>query len=184
MSTREMVWQSFTNHFEEIEHLQNELCQVIAREQTIRDQIKTKKAFLEERANLPWDQIQVVLAVRDLQNHDRGGDVSSVNQKKIIKEDGTRLRVLKAIAHYEDHNRESHINERSIRIYINTHSPGFLEGHRDNIIHCALADMFKKGLIIKTGVKSQRGRQSFQYALTPQGRQVITTTTEMGGNHG
>ena len=180
-STKDKVWQSFKESFEEITNLQNELYQILAQESAIRQKIEAKKLLLEGAANLPWDNIQAVLVQRPAKGHDGSDSVSSVMQKGAFKEGGTRMWVLKAIAHYEDNNRESHINERSIRIYINTQSPGFLEDCGEKIIYCALSALRKKGLV-KMRSKSHAGQS--QYALTPLGRQVLSTQTERWQSHG
>lgn len=166
--TKDMVWQGFTKHFAEIQSLQNELCQIASREKTIREKIDEKKAFLEHLTKLTWKDLEEILAGRVLQNHASGKVAKTANQKPF--QDGTRLWVLKAIAHYEDHNRESHINERSIRIYINAQCPGFFTGHWDTILYCALAYLCRKELITKTKLKATR---QTEYALTEKGRQAI-----------
>ena len=182
-ATRNTVWQSFKKSFEEIKHLEGKLSQTDAQAKKLRAEIEAKKTFLEGITTLKWESIQAVLTGRVSHNSDASQANGPVDQRAGFKEDGTRVWVLKAIAYYEDHNRESHVNARSIRIYINEQSPGFFEGHRDNIIHCALGAMCKKGLIAKVKSKSQHTRQS-EYALTPAGRQMINVEMVKGANHG
>lgn len=170
---KEAVWKSFSSHFEELEQLQAQLREIDTRRTGIEQQIETKKRVIECATGLSWEDIQATSVVDASQNGAvRKTARRGAKQTSPCKEGSVRQWVMRAIAHFEDNNPQSRIDEGSIRIYLNAEVPGFLDNHSPNAIYSALNALKFKGLVVTAPGRGTNHHRS-QYCLTAQGRAAL-----------
>lgn len=169
---KEAVWHGFSSSFDELQALQDQLREIEVRREGVTQQIEAKKRDIEHACGLAWEEIQTTLVVGTSRNgstskSDRRGSMTTAHKEGTIRD-----WVLRAIAHYEDDNPQSRIDEGSIRIYINAEAPVFLDDRSPNAIFSALNGLKSKGLVITVpGRGNNHGRS--QYSLTAQGRAAL-----------
>ena len=168
---KELVWQSFSSHFDELQALQDKIREIETHYEEIKQQIEAKKRVIERATGLPWEEIQTTLVVST--SHNGPAQLNCSSKKATVLKEGTiRQWVLRAIAHYEDNNPQSRIDKSSIRIYIDAEAPGFLENYSPNAIYFALRDLKSKGLVI-TAPGRETNHDRSRYCLTTKGRAVL-----------
>lgn len=169
---KEAVWQSFSSHFDELQTLQDQLSEIEAHQEDVTQQIEAKKRLIERATGLSWEEIQTTSVV-GTSRPNSAQPASRRGSKTTAPKAGTiRDWVLRAIAYYEDDNQQSHLDEHSIRIYLNANAPGFLDNHSAHAIYAALFGLKKRGLVITTPGRSTNHDRS-QYNLTAQGRAAL-----------
>lgn len=171
-TSKEAVWQGFRSQFEAILALEQQLRELDEQKERIRKQIAAKKRSMVNIGGCGWPQIVnqfgKILATHTRAVQDNGAAASSSLPTKGTREKTVRQWVLQAIAHYEDENPQSHIDEASIRIYINAEAPAFLDGFNQNVIYTSLHGLRTDRCVIVAQKRSGRGKS--QYALTEKGR--------------
>lgn len=170
---KEAVWQSFSSHFDELERLQAQLREIDAGREDVQQQLEAKKRVIERATGLSWEDIQTTSVIQASRNGAVRKSTRRGNKKKSPANKRTvRQWVLRAIAHYEDSNPQSRIDEGSIRIYINAEAPGFLYSHNQNALYAALNALRCKGLVITAPGRGPNPDRS-QYCLTAKGRVAL-----------
>lgn len=170
---KEAVWKSFSSHFEELEQLQAQLREIDTRRTGVEQQIETKKRVIERAAGLSWEDIQATSVADASQNGAvRKNRAMRLQSAFPSKKGSVRQWVLRAIAHFEDNNPQSRIDEGSIRIYLNAEAPGILDSRSPNAIYGALNALKFKGLVVTTPGRGTNHHRA-QYCLTAQGRAAL-----------
>lgn len=167
-SCRQSVWQNVSLHMDDLQQLDAQLREMDTQRESLQQQIAAKKRIIEQATGLSWAQVAESIAGP---THRRSGQNHACRTRKqaMTRTRNVRAWVLRAIAHYEDENPESRIDENSIRIFINAQTPGFLDSHSPNVLFGALNALKSKGLIITTPGRGTNHDRS-QYRLTSQGR--------------
>lgn len=172
-SIKETIWKSFSFHFDELKKLQVQLQEIDVHREDVQQKIETKKRVIERATGLSWEDISASAI-----NVSRNNAVQQIVQrdtksgaKRETKRKGTvRQWVLRAIAHFEANNPQSHIDESSIRIYIDSEAPGFLANHSAHAVGATLKFLYNKGLVVRNRT-SKNNR--YQYSLTEAARKEL-----------
>lgn len=174
---KEIVWQGFSSHFDELKQLRAQLQEIDAKRAEIQLKLEAKQRLIERATGLKWEEIESASVAQSSSNGIAQQITRRGSKKKSVpKEQTVRQWVLRAIAHYEDDNPQSRIDAGSIRIYINATSQGFLDNFNRNTIYATLHDLKRDGCIMVVRPRQSRKGQS-RYELTAKGRTELNQSS-------
>lgn len=165
-SCQQSIWQNITSHMDELQQLESQLREMDKQREGLQQQIEVKQRVIAQATGLTWAQVAASLASPSVRRHSGQNRTVRARTASITT---VRAWVLRAIAHYEDENPQSRIDENSIRIFINAEGPGLLDHHSPNVLFGALNALKSKGIIITTPRRGANHDRS-QYRLTALGR--------------
>lgn len=169
-SCQQAIWQNINSHMDELQRLESQLREKDKQREDLRQQIEAKQRVIEQATGLTWAQVAASITSPPARRHSgQNRNARSRTTSSTKSERNVRAWVLCAIAHYEDENPKSRIDENSIRIFINAKVPGFLDHHSPNVLFGALNALKNKGFIITTPSRGANHDRS-QYRLTALGR--------------
>lgn len=176
-TSKEAVWQGFESRILAILALEQQLQDLEVQTQQVRREIAKGKRRMVQTSGCKWTDLV----------HEFG---KAINDKKLAAGDGktvayqktVRQWVLEAIANYVDHNPQSRVDEGSIRLYIDSKAPGFLDHFNQNTVYATL-NRLRKGVCVSATQGREGPYRKTQYTITNKGRAELAFNSSKAQEH-
>lgn len=172
-TSKEAVWQGLGSRVQAILALEQQLLTLEEEKQRLRKEIAGGKRLIVQTSRCKWAELvhEFGLPANGATLADTDGKAATRLKSSVKKtlEKTVRQWVLEAIANYVDHNPQSRVDESSIRIYIDSKVPGFLDRFHPGTVYTTLYDL-RETLCVNVTQGREGHRRKTQYTITTKGR--------------